>query len=260
MAIRVLALLHGREGTNRHSYRPMASIQRAIEVCMPTTIHRWCIWHIMKKIPNKLNGYKRHDEINQDMNHVIWNSYTKDEFDRNYNDFITKYGLEGNKWLSDFHIMISCATKLAIETQFQHVYTHEKFREVQAKFRDKVNCITRSMHSTLGFTTYEVVEQVSYSTFNKFVVTYDAISREVMAEMQEYQERSKGKTLLSHEEATLSDVNDLQSPPCVKTRGRPKNRLGSNLEKDLKFHEEKEKDSSKRVEPFRRQIIDSVKF
>ncbi|RYQ95460.1 hypothetical protein Ahy_B08g090760 [Arachis hypogaea] len=33
-----------------------ASMQRAIEMCMPTTIHRWCIWHIMKKIPNKLNG------------------------------------------------------------------------------------------------------------------------------------------------------------------------------------------------------------
>ncbi|RYR08372.1 hypothetical protein Ahy_B05g076029 [Arachis hypogaea] len=215
---------------------------------------------------------------------------------------------------ADFHTVIPCATKLAIEAQFHHVYTYEKFREVQAQLKGKVNCITRSMHSTLGFTTYEVVEQVFNSTFNKFFVTYDAVSREVkcqcllfesrgilcrhslsvlgfervdnviknikrrhthikssqdepllepkskrfdklvfqshnicefvsesedligilhrafdkvMAEMQEY----KGKSLLSHEEVTLSDVNDLQSPPRVKTRGRPKNRLGSNLEK-----------------------------
>ncbi|RYR15800.1 hypothetical protein Ahy_B04g072737 [Arachis hypogaea] len=48
----------------------------------------------------------------------------------------------------------------------------------------------------------------------------------VMAEMQEYQARSKGKSLLSHEEVTLSDVNDLQIPPHVRTRGWPKNRLG----------------------------------
>ncbi|RYR02136.1 hypothetical protein Ahy_B06g080967 [Arachis hypogaea] len=185
------------------------------------------------------------------------------------------------------------------------------------------------MHCTLGFTTYEVVEQVSNSTFNKFFVTYDAVSPEVkcqcllfesrgilcrhslsvlsfkrvdnvapkyilerwsknikrrhthikssqdepllelrskrfddlvfqshniceftseseeltrilhgafdkvMAEMQEYQEISKRKILLSHEEGTLSDVNDLQSPPHIKTRGRPKNRLGSNLEKKI---------------------------
>ncbi|RYR21238.1 hypothetical protein Ahy_B03g066524 [Arachis hypogaea] len=43
---------------------------------------------------------------------------------------------------------------------YLHVYTHEKFREVQAQFRGKVNCITRSTQSTLGYTVYEVVEQV----------------------------------------------------------------------------------------------------
>ncbi|RYQ82103.1 hypothetical protein Ahy_B10g100691 [Arachis hypogaea] len=59
------------------------SMQRAIEACMPTTIHRWYIWHIMKKIPSKLNGYKRNLEIEQDMSHVVWNSHTKESFDRN---------------------------------------------------------------------------------------------------------------------------------------------------------------------------------
>ncbi|QHN90777.1 Transposon protein [Arachis hypogaea] len=42
-----------------------------------------------------------------------------------------------------------------------------------------------------------------------------------MADMQEYQERSKGKSSFSHEEAMLSDVNDLQSPPRVRTRAEP---------------------------------------
>ncbi|RYQ94912.1 hypothetical protein Ahy_B08g089880 [Arachis hypogaea] len=57
----------------------------------------------------------------------------------------------------------------------------------------------------------------------------------VMAKMQEYQAKSKGKSLLSHEEAILSDVNDLQIPRRVRTRGRPKNRLGSNLQKKYRF-------------------------
>ncbi|RYQ90945.1 hypothetical protein Ahy_B09g096864 isoform A [Arachis hypogaea] len=78
-----------------------------------------------------------------------------------------------------FHTRIPCATKSAIEAQFQHVYTHEKFREVQAQFRDKVNYTTRSMHSTLCLTIYEVIEQVSNSTFNKFFVTYNTVSQEV---------------------------------------------------------------------------------
>ncbi|RYR03528.1 hypothetical protein Ahy_B06g082547 [Arachis hypogaea] len=63
----------------------------------------------------------------------------------------------------------------------------------------------------------------------------------VMVEMQEYQVRSKGKSLLSHEEAMLSDVNDLQSPPRVRTRGRPKNRLGSNWKKRISNATKKKK-------------------
>ncbi|RYR59468.1 hypothetical protein Ahy_A05g025360 isoform C [Arachis hypogaea] len=84
-------------------------MQRAIEMCMPTTIHRWCIWYIMKTIPNKLNGYKQHEEIEQEMIHVIWNSFTKDAIDRNWNDFVIKFGVRSNKWLSlyeDCHLWI----------------------------------------------------------------------------------------------------------------------------------------------------------
>ncbi|RYR31783.1 hypothetical protein Ahy_B01g056694 [Arachis hypogaea] len=46
-----------------------------------------------------------------------------------------------------------------------------------------------------------------------------------MAEMQEYQTKSKGKSSLSYEEATLSHVNDLQSPP----RGGSMIQLSSSL-------------------------------
>ncbi|RYQ96917.1 hypothetical protein Ahy_B08g092850 [Arachis hypogaea] len=152
-------------------------------------------------------------------------------------------------------------------------------KEVQAQFRGKVNCITRSMHSTLGFTTYEIVEQsknikrrhtdikssqdeplleprskrfddLVFRSHNicEFASKSEELTRilhrafdMVMAEMQEYQEKSKEKSSLSHEEATLSDMNDLQSPPCVKTRGRPKNRLGSNLEKKISNSTKKKK-------------------
>ncbi|RYR28215.1 hypothetical protein Ahy_B01g052334 [Arachis hypogaea] len=72
---------------------------------------------------------------------------------------------------ADFYTVIPCATKSSIEAQFEHVYTHKKFREV--------NFITRSTQFTLSYTVYEVVEKVSNLTFNKFAVTYDALSSEV---------------------------------------------------------------------------------
>ncbi|RYR31067.1 hypothetical protein Ahy_B01g055847 [Arachis hypogaea] len=33
------------------------------------------------------------------MSHVVWNSFTKEAFDMNWNDFPMKYGVGNNKWL-----------------------------------------------------------------------------------------------------------------------------------------------------------------
>ncbi|XP_057760575.1 protein FAR-RED IMPAIRED RESPONSE 1-like [Arachis stenosperma] len=290
-----------------------ASMKRAIKACMPTTIHCWCIWHITKKIPSKLNGYKGHAEIEQELSQVVWNSHSKDSFDRNWNDCMLNFGLVENKWLSgmkstqrsesmhsffnkfitrnssliqfvkqydnclgsrkqaeresdaaDFHMVIPCATKFSIEAQFQDVYTHQKFREVQAQFRGKANCITRLMNSAIGYLVFEVGDQVSSSIFNKFVVTYDSVAAEqnickftsesdkltailhraydkVMVEMEELKAKRKGTCSLSHEDANLESVNEFQSPPRIRTRGHPKNRLGSKLDKQIANASKKKK-------------------
>ncbi|RYR18616.1 hypothetical protein Ahy_B03g063236 [Arachis hypogaea] len=140
-------------------------------------------------------------ELNFEADHSIKNAFWADarsraayEYFGNVVSFDTTYNSNREQRerefdIVDFYTVIPCATKLPIEAQFQHVYTHEKFRKVQAQFREKVNCITRSMHSTLGFMTYEAVEQVSNSTFNKFVITYDVVSREVKCQCLLFESR-----------------------------------------------------------------------
>ncbi|RYQ84832.1 hypothetical protein Ahy_B10g104319 [Arachis hypogaea] len=58
----------------------------------------------------------------------------------------------------------------------------------------------------------------------------------VMAKIQEYQAKVKVNV-----HATLNDVIDLQSSLRVRTRGCPKNRLGSNMEKKIANASEKKK-------------------
>ncbi|RYR31747.1 hypothetical protein Ahy_B01g056639 [Arachis hypogaea] len=134
---------------------------------------------------------------------------------------------------------------------FEHVYTHEKFKKVQAQFRGKVNCITRSTNSTLDKVTPKYIlerwnknikrrhthikssqdeplleprskrfDDLVFLSHNicEFASKFEELTGilhlafyNVKAEMQEYQAKSKGKCSLSHEDATLSDVNDLQS-------------------------------------------------
>ncbi|RYR09100.1 hypothetical protein Ahy_B05g077194 [Arachis hypogaea] len=192
----------------------------------------------VRNSPSKLNGYKGHADIEQEMSQVVWNSHSKDSFDRNWNDFLLNFGLADNKWLSgnvflksaaevyiacflgeqaeresdaaDFHTVIPCATKSSIEAQFQDAYTHAKFREVQAQFRGKANCITRLKNSALGYSVYEVGEQVSSSIFNKFVVTYDSVAAEVKCECLLFE--SKG-ILCRHALSVLSFEQASQVSP-----------------------------------------------
>ncbi|RYR56963.1 hypothetical protein Ahy_A05g022700 [Arachis hypogaea] len=300
--------------------------------------------------PSKAEMLKQHRELSMSIRRTIENNEEADSFDRNWNDFLVNFGLADNKWLSgnvflksaaeveqaeresdaaDFHTVIPCATKSSIEAQFQDAYTHAKFREVQAQFREKANCITRLKNSALGYSVYEVGEQVFSSIFDKFAVTYDSVAAEVkcqcllfesrgilcrhalsvlsfeqvsqvspryilerwskkvkrrhthiksshdeplreprskrfdqlvfrsqnicefaseseeltailhraydnvMAEMEALKGKRNGTSSLSHEDANLESVNELQSPPRIRTRGRPKNRLGSKLEKQI---------------------------
>ncbi|RYR46979.1 hypothetical protein Ahy_A07g032874 [Arachis hypogaea] len=86
-----------------------------------------------------------------------------ESFDGNWNDFLMKYGVEDNKWLSELfkgrHLWIL-------------VYLDHTYGKLQAQFRGKVNCIIRSTQSALGY-------MISNSIFNKFMVTYNLISFEV---------------------------------------------------------------------------------
>ncbi|RYQ89839.1 hypothetical protein Ahy_B09g096276 isoform N [Arachis hypogaea] len=232
----------------------------------------------MKKIPSKLNGYKGHADIEQEMSQVVWNSQSKDSFDRNWNDFLLNFGLGDNKWLS------------GIEAQFQDAYTHAKFREVQAQFRVaaevKCHCLLFESRGilcrhALSVLSFEQVSQVSpryilerwskkvkrrhthiksshdeplmeprSKRFDQLVFRSQNICEfaseseeltailhraydNVMAEMEALKAKRKGTSSLSHEDANLESVNELQSPPRIRTRGRPKNRLGSKLEKQI---------------------------
>lgn len=76
------------------------AMQRAIESVLPNTRHRWCLWHIMKKIPEKLKGYKeRYESIKFSFQNIVYDSLNYDEFEDRWTVFIEKYNLQSNEWL-----------------------------------------------------------------------------------------------------------------------------------------------------------------
>ncbi|KAL4328885.1 hypothetical protein AHAS_Ahas13G0244800 [Arachis hypogaea] len=76
-------------------------MRSALETILPNTRHRWCIWHILKKISHKLVGYHRFDQLNTCMKRIMFESNSKDSFERDWHDFIEEYDLRNSRWLND---------------------------------------------------------------------------------------------------------------------------------------------------------------
>ncbi|XP_025625194.1 protein FAR-RED IMPAIRED RESPONSE 1-like [Arachis hypogaea] len=72
-----------------------------IRKVLPNTRQCWCIWHITKKIPYKLDGYARFKELNAELNHIIWNPRSIEAFEDGWAEFIDEFNLHHNTCLSD---------------------------------------------------------------------------------------------------------------------------------------------------------------
>ncbi|XP_028062710.1 protein FAR1-RELATED SEQUENCE 5-like [Camellia sinensis] len=75
------------------------AMQNATEVVFPQARHRWCLWHIMKKIPEKLRGYAQYESIKFALQNAVYDCFTKDEFDEEWEAMIAKFKLDDNEWL-----------------------------------------------------------------------------------------------------------------------------------------------------------------
>ncbi|XP_057747869.1 protein FAR-RED ELONGATED HYPOCOTYL 3-like [Arachis stenosperma] len=150
-------------------------IRAGIENVMPETRHRLCIWHITKKIPEKFKRHKRYEELQSDLNNIVWESISEDDFQNQWKDFLIEYGLEDNKWLS--------------EKQFQGAYTNAKFKEVQKQFRKKANCILHLMKAVSTSKVYSILEDVSTSKERVYEVNYNAETKDITCMCQMFESR-----------------------------------------------------------------------
>jgi len=91
------------------------AMKNAIEIVFPNARHRWCLWHIMKKVPKKLQGYSSYKQIKHDMKQLVYESVSVDAFECGWDKFITENGLDENAWLltlyEDRHHWVPCYLK-----------------------------------------------------------------------------------------------------------------------------------------------------
>ncbi|WMV57760.1 hypothetical protein MTR67_051145, partial [Solanum verrucosum] len=80
------------------------SIKAAIAEVLPDTIYRYCIWHIMTKLPAKLKGVWDFKIAKFEFKTIIYNIITINEFEKKWVGFIQKYELQHRLWFLNLYL------------------------------------------------------------------------------------------------------------------------------------------------------------
>ncbi|XP_026446056.1 protein FAR-RED IMPAIRED RESPONSE 1-like [Papaver somniferum] len=158
------------------------AMQNAIEIVFPNTKHRWCLWHVMKKLPEKFRSYKKYEAISLDMLSVVYDSQDPEEFERDWSVFLEEYNLHENEWLTTLyderHLWVPCFVKSHF---WAGMSTTQRSESINAFFKDYVTSKTMLKQFVYQYeqATNEKVEKESQSDFKShnsmlsIVTTYE---------------------------------------------------------------------------------------
>ncbi|XP_042030902.1 protein FAR1-RELATED SEQUENCE 5-like [Salvia splendens] len=74
----------------------------AIERVLTSTRHRWCMWHIMMKLPEKVpKRILANEELKKDLDSCIWSELLEpEEFEETWLTIVNQYGLQNEAWFT----------------------------------------------------------------------------------------------------------------------------------------------------------------
>ncbi|XP_074306439.1 protein FAR1-RELATED SEQUENCE 5-like [Silene latifolia] len=77
-------------------------IKKVVPKVFKKAKHRYCMWHIMQKVPDKIGiTISKETDFVSRLNSVVWDSDLEPaEFERKWSDLIAEHNLQANSWLS----------------------------------------------------------------------------------------------------------------------------------------------------------------
>lgn len=79
------------------------AIQGAVAEVFVGVRHRLCLYHVMKKLPEKLRGFATYIGIKKTLEAAAYDSLKAEEFEKNWREMMERYKLEGYEWFSSLY-------------------------------------------------------------------------------------------------------------------------------------------------------------
>ncbi|XP_022846289.1 protein FAR1-RELATED SEQUENCE 1-like [Olea europaea var. sylvestris] len=79
------------------------AMQNAIQIVFPNTKHRWCLWYILKKLPEKFGYHAEKGSIFASIHRLVYDSQSTEEFERGWTMTTDTHNLNNNEWLSSLY-------------------------------------------------------------------------------------------------------------------------------------------------------------
>ncbi|CAA2953786.1 Hypothetical predicted protein [Olea europaea subsp. europaea] len=79
------------------------AMQNAIEIVFSNTKHRWCLWHILKKLPEKFSGHRHKVFILATAHALVYDVQSCDEFEQAWSKMLEDYELLEHGWLTGLY-------------------------------------------------------------------------------------------------------------------------------------------------------------
>ncbi|KAK9677226.1 hypothetical protein RND81_11G129400 [Saponaria officinalis] len=156
------------------------ALKSAIFEVFPRSHHRYCISHIMRKVPEKLGGLHNYDAVRKAFMKAVYETLKVNEFETAWRFMVQSFGVGNHEWLQSLY---------EDRAQWVPVYLKDSF--------------------FAGMTATRPAEY-RHPFFEKYV--------HKQTSMKEFLDKYEFALQKKHTEETLSDIDSRTSTPVLKTR------------------------------------------
>ncbi|XP_040987710.1 protein FAR1-RELATED SEQUENCE 5-like [Juglans microcarpa x Juglans regia] len=157
------------------------AMKNVITVVFPESGHRLCLWHILKKVPEKLSSYASYKSgMKNALMKCVYDTQSVEEFEKSWDQLITTYNLHENTWLKSLYIEREHWVPVFLKECFwARMSTTQHSESINAFFDGYVYAKTNLKKFVDQFDSAlkKKIENENSANFHSFSVTIPCISR-----------------------------------------------------------------------------------